>query len=486
MRILFPLSAALLLTLSLFLPVLADPAPFDDDIAAGTRPTFDAIDLDDIHRLAENPAGAGDLVRFRFDPADLTSEHRNIIKTWLESGHGRLLLRGVDLDVYGGLLGLRTAYIKETRDEDDFKPKALRLNDDVPTSAGCSDVTAPADVKDGPKSGARVRIRGFGISVPVGLETRRWLYLRAPRSADDFIPLAEYGSGQIPAARVIVGKTKVYFLPAGPLGGDDGERWSLNVWSWILGRVVPGAPDDALTAEAHTVPLPGPDAEADDSPPADIPADVDRLFFRNGDRLSGVVLDGAFSLKTAYAALELRTNDVLEIVFRSEPDGTETVTMKSGDRFTGNLQDDSITFRLATEAEIVLPVGLLQRVTLSGGPSADDDPAADAPVVFTDPDAPHTVAVGARFLVAIPGNATTGYRWKVYSISDNALARLVDSDYRPASDDDPPDLVGAPGVEEFTFEVLTQGAVSLTFEYRRSWERAGVGKRKTFLVNITE
>ena len=88
----------------------------------------------------------------------------------------------------------------------------------------------------------------------------------------------------------------------------------------------------------------------------------------------------------------------------------------------------------------------------------------------TNPNTPDrkTIDVGEIFIVELKGNPTTGYAWELDKGYDNAVVKLVKSDFKQNYTEKP--MSGVGGV--FTFEVkgLKKGKTTLKFDYYRSWE----------------
>jgi len=85
-------------------------------------------------------------------------------------------------------------------------------------------------------------------------------------------------------------------------------------------------------------------------------------------------------------------------------------------------------------------------------------------VPAVDPTAMH-VAAGDDVTIALKGNITTGFDWKV--VSSGGLELL--KDYY-ISDDKSGMLCGAGGVHYFVFKCPEKGTYDLSFDYERSWE----------------
>jgi inhibitor of cysteine peptidase len=84
-------------------------------------------------------------------------------------------------------------------------------------------------------------------------------------------------------------------------------------------------------------------------------------------------------------------------------------------------------------------------------------------------------------IVRLPGNATTGYAWKVASVRGDALKASGDVDYKP--DADTGGRVGVGGTYSASFRVVSKGRAVISLEYGRPWEK-DVPVAKAFTVTI--
>jgi inhibitor of cysteine peptidase len=99
--------------------------------------------------------------------------------------------------------------------------------------------------------------------------------------------------------------------------------------------------------------------------------------------------------------------------------------------------------------------------------------------VFTS--SPVTVKVGQEFLIAIPGNPTTGYSWT--GKSANANITVWGSAYQGPSATGKP-LMGAGGQQIFVCAANKVGSAVLTFSYGRPWQK-GVKPARSMTFNVT-
>jgi predicted secreted protein len=75
--------------------------------------------------------------------------------------------------------------------------------------------------------------------------------------------------------------------------------------------------------------------------------------------------------------------------------------------------------------------------------------------------------VGKEFLIELPSNRTTGYRWNAEY--DPAILQLTTIDYRRSST-----KPGAGGTESFRFKPLRPGKTMIRMRYSRGWEQRPV------------
>jgi inhibitor of cysteine peptidase len=74
--------------------------------------------------------------------------------------------------------------------------------------------------------------------------------------------------------------------------------------------------------------------------------------------------------------------------------------------------------------------------------------------------------LGRELQVDLGANPTTGYTWRLDSVSSPRL-RLKSRHYQPHAAPDAPARLGAGGIDRFVFEATAPGLERLHFEYRR-------------------
>jgi len=73
---------------------------------------------------------------------------------------------------------------------------------------------------------------------------------------------------------------------------------------------------------------------------------------------------------------------------------------------------------------------------------------------------PITAVQGQNFAITLRSNPSTGHHWEPHF--DSAALSLTDSVF--VSDPNPHNLVGVPGSQVFTFQGLTKGTTTITFD----------------------
>jgi len=90
-----------------------------------------------------------------------------------------------------------------------------------------------------------------------------------------------------------------------------------------------------------------------------------------------------------------------------------------------------------------------------------------------------TVEIGDKITVKLCSNATTGFQWD-YDITGDIAVKEEDHDYQEPESD----LVGAAGIEVWTFEATEKGTAVISMEYSQPWE-GGMKKEWTYQMTIT-
>jgi len=93
------------------------------------------------------------------------------------------------------------------------------------------------------------------------------------------------------------------------------------------------------------------------------------------------------------------------------------------------------------------------------------------------------IDAGKLLVITLESNPTTGFRWELLEPIDVSLLVLVESRYEPSTNADI-GLIGAGGVEVWTFETLATGETTISVEYSRPWDDGEI-TTETFEVTVT-
>jgi predicted secreted protein len=74
------------------------------------------------------------------------------------------------------------------------------------------------------------------------------------------------------------------------------------------------------------------------------------------------------------------------------------------------------------------------------------------------------MAVGARLVVRLAENPTTGYRWR-HTVTEQGVIEWLEEEYVSHGH-----LPGSPGCRSISFRALRPGSSAIEFLLRRSWE----------------
>ena len=91
------------------------------------------------------------------------------------------------------------------------------------------------------------------------------------------------------------------------------------------------------------------------------------------------------------------------------------------------------------------------------------------------------VIVGQKLIIALKGNPTTGYSWRIKKIEGDAITQIGKVKYLPR--EHAPRMVGAGGIYIFTFRAQKVGVSKLLLVYKRAWEKSKPPAR-TFTATI--
>ncbi|MFC1979727.1 protease inhibitor I42 family protein [Chloroflexota bacterium] len=89
-----------------------------------------------------------------------------------------------------------------------------------------------------------------------------------------------------------------------------------------------------------------------------------------------------------------------------------------------------------------------------------------------------TVEVGDKIRVKLCSNPTTGFKW-TYEMSVENVLKEEDYDFEEPEGN----LLGAGGIDVWTFEAIEKGTVEVRMEYSRPWE-GGEKAEWTYTMNV--
>ncbi|MFA7682328.1 MAG: protease inhibitor I42 family protein [Candidatus Peribacteraceae bacterium] len=108
-------------------------------------------------------------------------------------------------------------------------------------------------------------------------------------------------------------------------------------------------------------------------------------------------------------------------------------------------------------------------------------PPEPAPVVEDEGSNNISASVDETFTIALESNPTTGFSWQYEA--DDAYVELVDEVYEQGG---APGIVGAGGVQTFTFRAVAAGETVITLKYMRPWESVQPLETRIYTVTIAE
>jgi inhibitor of cysteine peptidase len=113
-------------------------------------------------------------------------------------------------------------------------------------------------------------------------------------------------------------------------------------------------------------------------------------------------------------------------------------------------------------------------------------PALADPVnttVYTDPTVPVTVKAGREFLIALPGNPTTGYSWAAKASNPDVAIFGTANERQSARGRT---IMGTGGQQLFVLDAMHIGTAKVVFSYGRPWLKGTLPTRtESFTIKIT-
>lgn len=95
---------------------------------------------------------------------------------------------------------------------------------------------------------------------------------------------------------------------------------------------------------------------------------------------------------------------------------------------------------------------------------------------------PMTVKHGEIFTINLPSNPSTGYT-NIISRIDPSFIKEIKKEFKPKQTKR--GIVGAGGIDTFTFKAIKEGETKIMFEYVRPWEKPlEPARRDIYMVTI--
>lgn len=117
------------------------------------------------------------------------------------------------------------------------------------------------------------------------------------------------------------------------------------------------------------------------------------------------------------------------------------------------------------------------------GDTGKPDKEKRADLVFGESDTGITVKAGERFVIELDSNPTTGFGWRLDGALDGAVVENLGSEY--VAEEYEKGLLGAGGVELWSFRAVAPGTANISLIYVRSFEDEPQPERTaSFLVNV--
>ena len=82
------------------------------------------------------------------------------------------------------------------------------------------------------------------------------------------------------------------------------------------------------------------------------PSNTDIILLRNGDKLTGTILNNSFSIRTSYAKIKLNNRSIAGIDLEGGKNNIEAIITVNNNRFSGFIDDPLFVFKLQSGAKI--------------------------------------------------------------------------------------------------------------------------------------
>lgn len=89
------------------------------------------------------------------------------------------------------------------------------------------------------------------------------------------------------------------------------------------------------------------------------------------------------------------------------------------------------------------------------------------------------IEIGDKIYVELCSNPTTGFEWS-YEMSGDTALKEEDHDFEEPDDE----IVGAPGMETWTFEGIDEGKTEIRMDYSQPWD-GGTKSEWAYMISVT-
>jgi len=93
---------------------------------------------------------------------------------------------------------------------------------------------------------------------------------------------------------------------------------------------------------------------------------------------------------------------------------------------------------------------------------------------------PIVTRVGSTFTITLPSNRTTGYSWALEDRLNGAIVAYYSKSYAARATS----LIGAPGIELWTFSAVGRGRALIAMKYVRPWEKTAPPAKEALYVVV--
>jgi predicted secreted protein len=211
-------------------------------------------------------------------------------------------------------------------------------------------------------------------------------------------------------------------------------------------------------------------------------------FCKSGDKLTQnnvFSMDKKFdsaTLKSVQIEFNLYCNNLF--CTKNLPDGIATkATVKATWTATGKVSMDSSSLSRMATAEGIINNRKIGTSNFGGMAKFKCHTPIEDKIILSMDDNGRQIELtnGQTFNVTLETNPSTGYTWEVVELNTNLLQKIGETDSEPNITEK--NMVGAPVMHTFQFEVINTGQTTLKIIYHRIWEK-DVAPVNTFFIDL--